>query len=72
MVVSSKASKTFLVFTGTDPECSVEEYLNAVTANRIWNLSPEPINTPLHENWIRRLQKVNLIGKFLQTDFKHC
>ena len=29
-------------------------YLNAVTANIILNIGPEPINTPLHQNWIRR------------------
>ena len=34
-----------MVFTGTDPELSVEDYVNAVTAN---------VNTPLHQNWIYR------------------
>ena len=43
-----------MVFTGTDPEYSVEDYLNAVTANLILNIGPEPINTPLHQNWIYR------------------
>ena len=43
-----------MVFTGTDPEQSVEDYLNAVTANLILNIGPEPINTPLHQNWIHR------------------
>ena len=38
-----------MVFTGTDPEYSVEDYLNAVTANLILNIGPEPINTPLHQ-----------------------
>ena len=46
--------KTLMVFTGTDPEFSVEDYLNAVTANLILNIGPEPINTPLHQNWIHR------------------
>ena len=41
-----------MVFTVTDPEYSVEDYLNAVTANLILNIGPEPINTPLHRNWI--------------------
>ena len=40
-----------MVFTGTDSEYSVEDYLNAVTANLILNIGPEPINTPLHQNW---------------------
>ena len=43
-----------MVFTGRDPEYSVEDYLNAVTANLILNVGPEPINTPLHQNWIHR------------------
>ena len=43
-----------MVFTGTDPEYSVEDYLNAVTANLFLNIGPEPVNTPLHQNWIYR------------------
>ena len=43
-----------MVFTGTDPEYSVEDYLNAVTANLILNIGPETIITPLHQNWIQR------------------
>ena len=41
-----------MVFTGTDPEFSVEDFLNAVTANLI--LITEPVYTPLHQNWIHR------------------
>ena len=41
-------------FTGTYPEYSVEDYLNAVTSNLILNIGPEPINTPLHQNRIHR------------------
>ena len=37
-----------MVFTGTYPEYCVEDYLNAVTANLVLNIGPEPINTPLH------------------------
>ena len=51
---SITSSKPLMVFTGTDPEYSVEDYLNAVTANLILNIGPEPINTPLHQNWIHR------------------
>ena len=36
-----------MVFTGTDPEYSVEDYLNAVTANLILNIGPELKNTAL-------------------------
>ena len=43
-----------MVFTGTDPEYSVEDYLNAVTANLFLNVGPKPVNTPLHQNWIHR------------------
>ena len=43
-----------MVFTGTDPEYSVEDYLNAVTTNLILNIGPEPVFTPLHQNWIQR------------------
>ena len=52
---SSKTSnKPLMVFTGTDPEYSVEHNLNAVTANLILNIGPKPRNTPLHHNWIHR------------------
>ena len=51
---SITSNKPLMVFTGTDPEYSVEDYLNAATANLILNIGPEPINTPLHQNWIHR------------------
>ena len=51
---SITSNKPLMVFTGTDPEYSVEDYLNAVTANLILNIGPEPIHTPLHQNWIHR------------------
>ena len=51
---SITSSKPLMVFTGTDPEYSVEDYLNAVTANLILNIGPEPIHTPLHQNLIHR------------------
>ena len=41
-----------MVFTGTDPEYSVEDYPNAVIANSILNIGPEPVNTSFHQNWI--------------------
>ena len=43
-----------MIFTGTHPENSVEGYLNAVTANLILNVGPEPVNTTFHQNWIHR------------------
>ena len=51
---SITSNKPLKVFTGTDPEYFVEDYLNAVTANLILNIEPEPINTLLHQNWIHR------------------
>ena len=51
---SIQSNKPLMVFTGTDPEYSLEVYLNAVTSNLILNIEPEPINTPLHQNWIHR------------------
>ena len=49
---SITSNKPLRVFTGTDPEHSVEKCLNAVTATLILNIGPEPINTPLNRNWI--------------------
>ena len=51
---SIQSNKPMMVFTGTVPEYSVEDYLNAVTANLILNIGSVPINTPLHQNWIHR------------------
>ena len=46
--------KSLVIFRGTDPKCSVEAYFNAVTANLNLIIGSEHINTPLHQNWIRR------------------
>ena len=51
---SITSNKPLMVFTGTDPEYSVEDYINTVSANLILNVRPEPISTPLHQNWIHR------------------
>ena len=51
---SITSNKPLLVFKGTYPESSVEDHLYAVTANLILNIGSEPINTPLHQNWIHR------------------
>ena len=51
---SITSNEPLMVFIGTDPESSVEDYLNAITANLILNLGPEPIITPLYQNWIHR------------------
>ena len=39
-----------MLFTRTDPEYSVEDYLNAFTINLVLIIGPEPINKPLHQN----------------------
>ena len=49
---SMSSIKPLRVFTGTGHEYSVEDYLNAVTANFILNTGSKPVNSPLHQNWI--------------------
>ena len=44
---SITSNKPLIVFTGIDPEYSVEDYLNAVTANLILNTGTEPIKAQL-------------------------
>ena len=51
---SITSNKPLMVFIGTDPENSVGDYLNAVTANLILNKGSEPVNTSFHQNWIHR------------------
>ena len=51
---SISSNKPLMLFTGTDPEYSVEDYRNAVTANLILNIGPESANTPFYQNWIHR------------------
>ena len=48
------SKKPLMAFSVTDPEYSVEGYLNAVKANLVLNKGPEPLNTPLHQNYIHR------------------
>ena len=51
---SISSDELLVVFKRTDPENSVEDYLKAVTANSILIIGPEPVKTPLHQNWIHR------------------
>ena len=51
---SITSKKPLMIFTGTDPEYSVDDYLNAVIANLILKIGPESINSPLHQNWTHR------------------
>ena len=52
--LSITSNKPLMVFTGTYPEYSVEDFLNAVLPNLILYIGIEPVNTPLHQNWIHR------------------
>ena len=47
---SLSSYKLLTVFTATDPEYSIEDYLNAVRANLILNIGPEPVKKPHHQN----------------------
>ena len=49
---SISSDKPLMAFTGSDLEYSVEDYLNATTANSTLNIGTEPVNTPIHQNWI--------------------
>ena len=51
---SITSNKTLMVFTDTDPDYSVEDFLNAVAANLRLNIGLEPVKTPLHQNWIHK------------------
>ena len=51
---SKTSRKSLKILTEKNPEYSVEDSLNAVTANLILNKGPEPTNTALHQNWSHR------------------
>ena len=49
---SMSFKKPLIIFAGTNPEYSVEDYVIAGTANLILKIGPEPVNMLLHQNWI--------------------
>ena len=51
MKPSIKLNKLLMAFPETNPEYSVEDYQNAVTAHFFLNIGPEPINTPRYQKW---------------------
>ena len=51
---SISSDKPLMVFRVRGPEYSVEDNLNAITANLIFSIRPEPENTQLHQIWIHR------------------
>ena len=59
-----------MVFTRTDPEYSVEDYINAVTAKLILIIGSEPAKTPLHQNWINK--RTSLIQTTLDGAAHKC
>ena len=62
---SISSNKPLMILTKADPEYSVEEYLFAITIILILNIGPEPVKTPLLQNWIHRrtaLTQITLNG----------
>ena len=51
-------NKPLSVFTGTDSQYSVGNYLNAVTAILILIIGPEPVSTPNYQKCIHRRSAV--------------
>ena len=49
-------------FDGTDPTYTTEDFLNAITANKVMTAGPEQTDSPFHESWI--LKRIAMI----QTD----
>ena len=43
-----------MVFTGADYEYSVEGYLNTNRENLIFNICPQPKNTTVQQNWVKK------------------
>ena len=64
---SITSNKPLMVFTGTDPEYSVEDYLNAVTANLILNIGPEPINININIQKEQPKEKIWTIPFLLES-----
>ena len=62
---SLTSNKPLMLFTGTDRNDLVENYLNVVRANLLLNIGPESSYTLLHQNWAHRhtaLIQTNLDG----------
>ena len=68
--LSISTNKQLMVFSGTDPEYSVEVYPNEVTANLILIIGPEPMNTRLYQNWIHR--RTFLSTPHLTVQLENC
>ena len=42
-------------FDGTDPTCTTEDFLNAITAKLVMTADSEQTDSPYHEAWIFKL-----------------
>ena len=51
---SVPTQKSLRQFDGTDPTCTTEDFLNAITANVVLTAGPEQTDSPHHEAWILR------------------
>ena len=67
---SVSSNKPLMVFTGTDPEYSVEDYLKPITAKLILIIGSEPAKPPIHQNWINK--RTALIQTTLDDAAQKC
>ena len=44
--------QTLRSFHGCDPTYTAEDFLNAITANKVMTASPKQIDSPYYEHWI--------------------
>ena len=51
---SISSNEPLMVFTGTDPNYSVEYYFNAVQAKLMLNVGPEPKTNTTSSKWIHK------------------
>ena len=51
---SSISSNNLLIYSQEQTLITQSTLFNAVTAHLILNIGPEPIKTPLYQNWIHR------------------
>ena len=63
-ISSGSVPTTIRPFDGTDPACTVEEYLNSIVAAMIFSSGIEPVNKPGHHQW--KVKRAALIQHTLQ------
>ena len=62
---SISSNKLLMVFIGTDPGYSFEDYLKAITVKLFLSIGLEPVKTPINQNWIHK--QTALIHEFSPT-----